>query len=548
MTKELREDVFQKLVANKAKYRHRHVLSKSINTIAQLIKQTVHKNCTVDACDYPAAYYESPSSGDWSWNNGYGVNTITQYHFETESTLKAVGTCKCLDDSVYRVAGTWTEGANDCSTNQPQAACTNGTFTCQDPNTMDQEPFYYGVNCGTAYAQKADLFTAVMLEVEDLNDNHYYNRVLNLRFQRGPHAYTTENTYIPTGTQQRVAGRFEMKFDYNPVGACRVTTTNPPSISTSSNCSAWTRTIHSEWTFEVFGEYKDWNIGSISNADQLRIQMTPAFCKLTYKPLEVNRVMLKCDLQTKLMHRITQKIWQEKILSGIDEIIGGATVTPTWHKNPDTGEAVWKLDDAGTAFALDTDGQKIPIWYGEGDYWQVDATDNTTYARDALSQPVVVKFTENDTNPKYTAETMNATNAYIRNLYQLNLDVANYYNSFKTNGGDTHHIPHCLKKHLTHTSLDFYCLTADGETIDHEKFVTSILTTSFLENEFRKYDLNDYEIVDTANGKIIRSSYNTIDANGDVVAHNIPGSNATPDTQVKAETQDFTDEGSVTEP
>jgi hypothetical protein len=306
-----------------------------------------------------------------------------------------------------------------------------------------------------------------------------------------------------------------MKFDYNPVGACRVTTTDPPSISTSSNCSAWTRTIHSEWTFEVFGQYKDLNIGTASNADELRIQMTPAFCKLTYKPLEVNRVMLKCDLQTKLMHRITQKIWQEKLLQDVDEIIGGATVTPTWHKNPDTGEAVWKLDDAGTAFDLDTAGLKIPIYYGVGDYWQQDATDNTTYARDALNQPVVVKFTENDTttaNQKYPAETIDANKAYIRNLYQLNLDVANYFNSFKSNNGDTHHIPHCLKKHLTHTSLDFYCLTADGETIDHEKFVTSILTTAFLENEFRKYDLNDYEIVDTANGKIIRSSYNTIDA------------------------------------
>jgi len=95
--------------------------------------------------------------------------------------------------------------------------------------------------------------------------------------------------------------------------------------------------------------------------------------------------------------------------------------------------------------------------------------------------------------------------------------------------------------------LDFYCLTADGETIDHELFVNNILTTSFLENEFRKYSLTNeaYEIVDTTYGKIIRSSYNTIDANGDVIAHNIPGSNATPDTQRKAESQNFVDEGDV---
>lgn len=142
---------------------------------------------------------------------------------------------------------------------------------------------------------------------------------------------------------------------------------------------------------------------------------------------------------------------------------------------------------------------------------------------------------------------MLASQAYIRNLYQLNLDIANYYNSFKTNHGDTHHVPHCLKKHLTHTSLDFYCLTAEGERIDHEKFVNTILTTNFLENEFRKYDLNDYEIVDTSHGKIIRSSYNTIDANGDVVAHNIPGSNATPDSQDQSESQEFVDEGDVTD-
>merc|ERR1711976_773201 len=127
---------------------------------------------------------------------------------------------------------------------------------------------------------------------------------------------------------------------------------------------AWTRTIHSEWTFEVFGEYKDLNIGAASNADQLRIQMTPAFCRLEYRPIEVNGVMLKCDLQTKLMHRITQKIWQEKIQADISEIIGGAV--------------------------------------------QVEANQH-----------------------------------YIRNLYQLNMDIANYYKSFKTNHGTTHHIPHC---------------------------------------------------------------------------------------------------------
>jgi len=314
MTKELREDVFTKLVQNKAKYRHRHILSKSINTIAQLIKQTVHKNCTADSCDFPEHYFETPSSGNWEWNNGYGVNTLTKYHFE-ESThnLKAVGTCKCLDDSIYRVAGTWTEGTSNCSTDAPQAACTNGTYTCQDPSTLDQEPFYYGVSCGTAHAQKADLFTAVMLEVEDTNDNHYYNRVLNLRFQRGPHDFTVDTEYNTSVQQQRVTGRYEMKFDYNPVGACRIETTTPATISSSSNCSAWTRTIHSEWTYEVYGEYKDLNISDATNADQLRIKMTPAFCKLMYKPLEVSRVMLKCDMQTKLMHRITQKIWQEKI-------------------------------------------------------------------------------------------------------------------------------------------------------------------------------------------------------------------------------------------
>jgi len=134
-----------------------------------------------------------------------------------------------------------------------------------------------------------------------------------LRFQRGPHDFTVDTEYITDVEQQRVTGRYEMKFDYNPIGACRIESTTPATISSSSNCSTWTRTIHSEWTFEVFGEYKDMNISAALNADQLRIQMTPAFCKLTYKPLEISRVMLKCDLQTKLMHRITQKIWQEKI-------------------------------------------------------------------------------------------------------------------------------------------------------------------------------------------------------------------------------------------
>jgi len=67
----------------------------------------------------------------------------------------------------------------------------------------------------------------------------------------------------------------------------------------------------------------------------------------------------------------------------VDEIIGGATVTPTWHKNPDTNTAVYELNDAGDAYKLDTAGEKIPVFYGSGDYWEIDANDNTTYARDA---------------------------------------------------------------------------------------------------------------------------------------------------------------------
>jgi len=40
------------------------------------------------------------------------------------------------------------------------------------------------------------------------------------------------------------------------------------------------------------------------------------------------------------------------------------------------------LNDTSDAFKLDLAGEKIPVDYGTGDYWQIDTNDNTTYQKD----------------------------------------------------------------------------------------------------------------------------------------------------------------------
>jgi len=281
------------------------------------------------------------------------------------------------------------------------------------------------------------------------------------------------------------------------------------------------------------------------------IGMTPDFCNLTYKPIEVNRLMLKCDLQKKLMTTVTKKIWHEKLAYDLEEIIGDNLTKLQWHKNPETSTAVYELNDAGNAYKLDGNGNQLPVFYNDGDMWasnpsfnagQPVSNTNRPYLKDAMGQPTI--SATGTVNP----ETMDAdSSAYIKNLSKLNRDIANFYIKYRNSGGEADHIAHCLKKHFTHYHMDFYCLTATGERINMADFDQTALDTITAQMLAHFTDATDYEMHTTTDGAYIRTASNQINADGDVVATDVANEFTDPSDRTKANTQDFTDEANVTE-
>jgi len=159
-----------------------------------------------------------------------------------------------------------------------------------------------------------------------------------------------------------------------------------------------------------------------------------------------------------------------------------------------------------------------------------------------MGQPTI------DVNGTITPTTMDAdSQAYIKNLSKINTDIANFYIKYRNNGGDADHIAHCLKKHLTHNHMDFYCLTATGERINMADFEQAELDTITAQMIAHFVEASGYEMQSTTDGAFIRTASTTIDANGDVIATNAADEFTNPSDRAKANTQDFTDEANVQE-
>ena len=243
------------------------------------------------------------------------------------------------------------------------------------------------------------------------------------------------------------------------------------------------------------------------------IGMTPDFCNLTYKAIEVPRIILKCDLQRKLMTTVTKKIWHEKLAYDLDEVISSNMTKLQWHKNPETNTAVMEINDTNNGYKEDVNGNHIPVFYNDGDKWQANSAFDTNlpisntnreYAKDGMDQPII------DAVGTVNAQAMNAdSSAYIKDLVKMNKDIANFYIKYRTQAGNAEHIATCLKKHLTHHHMDFYCLTAYGERIDMDKFEAAELTKISQARIDHFVDTTDYEIVETTDGSYIRTASTT---------------------------------------
>jgi len=557
MNQKLRHSVYNNLIKPRANFKHNQVFKKSrLDNISQFILQTVHAHCNMDyqTCSLPLGYnfgdHTANTPESWEWTDGYGRDNL-QSDFSNETLgegleMKAAGTCTCPDGGVYNVAVPWPTTKLSCSTGEEVVErCYNGAYSCIEPSIMNQNDPYFAVTCGNRHYHTPEMMTEIMVEMDDTNPDHFYGISFKLRFQEIPIAWGDV-------TRETVVGRFEMSFNYNPLGGCRNTAGE---LISSSHCNPWTRNISSAWQFKVYNAYTDERVHDAANYSDLMIGMDPEFCNLTYKPLDVSRIILKCNLQKQLMTTITTKIWHEKLAYDLQSIIDNNLMTLDWHKNPDTAGPVYELNDTADAYKLDVHGNKLEVFYKDGDMWvtnpafdvnEPETITNRPYTKDALGQPI------NDVAGTITPTTMvaNSANPYLKNLTKFNTDVSNFYIKYRASNAEQGHIPHCLKKHLTHRKMDFYCLTAYGERIDTEHFDQAEQDEIVAQMIAHFADSADMEHAFTSDGAYIRTASVTRTGEGEnteAVATDVAQEFVDPNDRVKANTEDFTDEANITE-
>jgi hypothetical protein len=150
-----------------------------------------------------------------------------------------------------------------------------------------------------------------------------------------------------------------------------------------------------------------------------------------------------------------------------------------------------------------------------------------------------------------TTMVASSTNPHLKNLAQFNTDVSNFYIKYKSSNAEAGHIPHCLKKHLTHRKMDFYCLTAYGERIDTEHF-DQTEQDKIVQNMITHFaDSADMEHAFVTDGAYIRTASTTLNSadptTADAITTDVNEEFINPEDRVNANSQDFTDEANVTE-
>lgn len=281
--------------------------------------------------------------------------------------------------------------------------------------------------------------------------------------------------------------------------------------------------------------------------------MIPKFCDLRYKPVKIGPNMLKCELQKKLMTTITTQIWQEKLKYDLEEIYKQNLIHAGWIQDPTAAE--------GTALMAGADkiayqaGHCIPAG---ADYDPV-AQSGEQYHRDTNGDIVLgIRGQESPVDP---TEILTADNCwevkvikdleaknYFGNLDNLNTSVSNFLTRYMANEKGHHYIPHCLKKHLTHNQMDFYCLTDTDEVVDYQQM--DAVAIEQIKSDMAKQfaDKGPYKRERTSDGHwVIQNRHTHLGQGGHVYTKDADNQFKNPDERVNAMTQDFVDQGDIKE-
>lgn len=543
----MRHEVFENLIKSKRHYRHSQIFTESrLQTIANLILQAVGNNCSTESssCIYPAGYDFNTNPTTWfkSFDDASSlvqINTVMETIDTATEEFAHAGTCICGGND-YPVAGVFkTTSSAGGVTDMRKHYCLNGAFTFAK-ETLTGSPTE--VKCGEPHGASTELKLNIMHEFDDINPLHYYDWNIGLRFQVVPVAIPDK------GMSEQVVGAFQMNFKYNPVSICKNAGTTE--LSTTPQCQPWTRTIESFWQFKVYNRYimdRPWQATSWRD---LRISMIPSHCNLSYRPLKIGPKMLKCELQKKLMTSITTMIWHEKLRYDLEELLHANTKTAGFVADPRaTGNVLEHLIVDGSNVVY-MPGNCFPVETGPAASKSYIVDDGT----------VVVSKRGDD----YNGTKMNRVNcanvqvikdesdpSFFGNLGNLNQSVADFmYNAL--NNKKNMMIPHCLKKHLTHNKMDFYCLTDTLERVDHEQFSVEADDQIMKQVISSFADKGPYRTVETSNGGFAIQNQNThvnqADGHGHVYEIGQDNQFLNPDERVNAMTQDFTDTGDIVEP
>lgn len=181
------------------------------------------------------------------------------------------------------------------------------------------------------------------------------------------------------------------------------------------------------------------------------------------------------------MTTITTQIWHEKVRSDVQEYFKNSQIPYYAIEDPtergkeyikdgktyakDDNDWVWKFDSPT--------GSPCP---------EVTESDSKNSFLDAnkpyeLTRKTEVGAENDDQNCHYIEPyyLMNDTNHFAMNLPKINSDINSLWKKYheeiteSTHNEYRNYIPACLKKHLTHNKMEFYCLTDEGDVEDLSK-------------------------------------------------------------------------------
>jgi hypothetical protein len=541
MNRHRRHSIYTNLFQERAHYRYNKVFSKKrTQTLADQVRMLVFEQCQTEGqCSYPPNYNFNAhpnSQGNTDAMHAVAVNYETDELFEyqpnavepeqgsTVNITKNVAECVCPSGGRYQVAGEMSADWETCHTRAE--TCVGGVSTCKSEwigNSTDILETPKMVQCGKPVNPHMPVLIDIMREFNDMDDEHYYDFDVSTTFQQVEKYWGELEKKRPT-----VLGKRCMSFKYNPVGACRQENENGVSISSDVHCTPWTKNINSCWSFEVFHKYAETQVvADAANFHDLRIRFIPEFCDLTYKPIQISRVMLKCELQKKLMKSITTQIWHEKLRYDLKEVINNNVVPYFYVEDPNFNGHAWK--DSATV----VDGVEV-LWSQNRGFKLASFPQNPTEADYAglcdPKNPPSNLYTDEDGHLSYESEEDSRCNCqdpdaaqyctmwkpgkvagptgidYSLNLDEINKSVSRIYSEYQKSD-QRKYIPHCLKKHLTFNKMDFYCLTDTDEIMNPGQFDANGIKQIFndVRQEFETNDLGAYQAHATDSGFVIQN-------------------------------------------